>query len=515
MANRISDLRTSNKAGNTSREYVLLSNIDSNSSTKLALNDILPTLQSGKITTSQVTAGAAGEVPQDLFVGGGVGSSVANTDKSILIFKGLKTENIGAVSGKALLIRTDKSTADGTKQSIVISLNQGLINLSNTDNTTSEFLSESGGANPLNLSTSSISGTLPVNRGGTGATTFTDGGLLVGNAAGAIQSTGVYGAGSLLVGAGSVNPPNELQVGTDGKTLIADSSAPTGLAWGYPTITSTTFNGNVTMSNYDILLGTGYIKSSVNAGGLSFSTSTNYAYIGAGTKFFDNTLNVEGSITLGSSIGTSAQTIKHKNCSSGPSPALSITGSDNTDNSTGGNVNVTAGAGALNSAGGNVTIGSGVGAGQNNNCSVVLKTGATNGLVVDSSQDVSIPNGKLLLNTEPIHINSVLGVTQATSLTTGVTINTSAGVISLAAGAILGQHNEAEFVVTNSQVTTRSIIMLTTGISPNSSENAGATLIAQVRDLANGSFGIRLTNPGNSATSLDHVVNFFIVNGNV
>ena len=208
MANRISDLRTSNKAGNTSREYVLLSNIDSNSSTKLALNDILPTLQSGKITTSQVTAGAAGEVPQDLFVGGGVGSSVANTDKSILIFKGLKTENIGGVSGKALLIRTDKSTADGTKQSIVISLNQGLINLSNTDNTTSEFLSESGGANPLNLSTSSISGTLPVNRGGTGATTFTDGGLLVGNAAGAIQSTGVYGAGSLLVGAGSVNPPN-------------------------------------------------------------------------------------------------------------------------------------------------------------------------------------------------------------------------------------------------------------------------------------------------------------------
>ena len=90
MARRISELRTVNKAANTSREYLLLSNIDSNSSTKIGLNDVLPTLQSGK-TAGSVTQGTAGTTVQDLFVGGGVGSSVANTDKSILIFmKNLK-----------------------------------------------------------------------------------------------------------------------------------------------------------------------------------------------------------------------------------------------------------------------------------------------------------------------------------------------------------------------------------------------------------------------------------------
>ena len=85
MATKVSQLRTANKASNTSREFVLLSNIDSNSSTKLALNDILPTLQSGK-TSSSVSAGTAGTTVQDIFVGGGVGSSIKNSDKSILIF---------------------------------------------------------------------------------------------------------------------------------------------------------------------------------------------------------------------------------------------------------------------------------------------------------------------------------------------------------------------------------------------------------------------------------------------
>ena len=91
MARRISELRTVNKAANTSREYLLLSNIDSNSSTKIGLNDVLPTLQSGK-TAGSVTHGTAGTTVQDLFVGGGVCSSVANTDKSILIRRSMERD---------------------------------------------------------------------------------------------------------------------------------------------------------------------------------------------------------------------------------------------------------------------------------------------------------------------------------------------------------------------------------------------------------------------------------------
>ena len=508
MAKRISDLRTTNKAGNTSREYVLLSNIDSNSSTKIALNDIFPTLQSGKITTVGRTAGSSGEAPQDLFVGGGVGSNTANTDKSILIFKGIETSNLGG--SRALLVQTDKSTADGTKQSIVISLNQTLLDLSVANNATSEFLSESGGSNPLNLSTSSIAGTLPVTRGGTGATTFTDGGLLVGNATGAIQSTGVFAAGSLLVGAGGTSAPNELTVGTDGYALLADSSTATGLKWGKPAFTATTFSADITMGNNNIILGTGYLKGNTGSGGFSLSTSTNYGYIGTGTKYFDNMLNVDGSISLGANLGNTAQTIKHKNCTTGPSPALSITGSDNSDSSTGGNINITAGAGDLNSDGGNITISSGAGAGIGNDGSVVLKAGPTNGLVIDYNQDVSIPNGQLRLEqAEPIGVRGTTSVIQATSLTTGVTLNSSAGVITLHATALSG-HDSAYFTLTNSVINIRSIIMLTTRVS--NAEASGAGLVAQVSDIAAGSCKIRVSNTGNSTTTTDHSVHFFIVN---
>jgi hypothetical protein len=122
MAKRISDLKTANKSGNTSREYVLLSNIDSNSSTKLSLNDIFPTLQSGK-ATGTVATGVAGTTVQDIFVGGGVGSSIANADKSVLIFKGINVEDPNG----ALKIRTDVSNSDSTKRTLLSSSHSHLL----------------------------------------------------------------------------------------------------------------------------------------------------------------------------------------------------------------------------------------------------------------------------------------------------------------------------------------------------------------------------------------------------
>ena len=92
MAKRITDLRTTTKTETTSRQYLLISDITSRESTKIALNDVFPALQSGK-ETGTVSAGATGSI-QDLFVGGGVGSTATNTNKSTLIFKGLKPEVI-------------------------------------------------------------------------------------------------------------------------------------------------------------------------------------------------------------------------------------------------------------------------------------------------------------------------------------------------------------------------------------------------------------------------------------
>ena len=196
MATKVSQLRTANKASNTSREFVLLSNIDSNSSTKLALNDILPTLQSGK-TASSVSAGTPGTTVQDIFVGGGVGSSIKNSDKSILIFKGLNVEDANG----ALKIRTDVGSSDANKKNIVISLTQSAIDLNVASNTNAKFLSETGGANALNLGTAAhVAGTLPVDHGGTGATTLADGCLIVGNGTSAVQSLSLLAKGSLVVG---------------------------------------------------------------------------------------------------------------------------------------------------------------------------------------------------------------------------------------------------------------------------------------------------------------------------
>ena len=113
MAQKISDLRDVNKSGETSREYLLLSNIDNRNSSKISLNDVLPTLQSGK-TNGSVTAGTNGNTVQDLFVGGGIGSATTGTDKSVLIFKGLNAED----TYSALTIRTDTGTADSSKKNL-------------------------------------------------------------------------------------------------------------------------------------------------------------------------------------------------------------------------------------------------------------------------------------------------------------------------------------------------------------------------------------------------------------
>ena len=505
MARRVSELRTAAKAGNTSREYLLLSNIDSNSSTKIAINDVFPTLQSGKATGS--VTGTTAVTAIDLFVGGGVGSSTANTDKSILIFKGIEAEDTHG----ALSLRTDTSTADPNKQNIVVALDQRQIKLNLGDNSTSNFLSETGGSNPLNLSTSTIAGTLPASRGGTGAATLTQGGILTGNGTGAVNAMAALGTASILVGAGTGNAPNELTVGSNNLVLTADSTSPLGVKWSKPTINSASFSTTLNMNNNNINLGTAYISGTgVGGAGLSLSNSTDYVYIGSGTKYFSSRLNVEGGITLGSYTGSSSQTIKQADCTTGASPALNITGSNNTDNNDGGAINVTAGDGQLNGDGGDLVMSAGNAAGSGTNGTVSLRTSNTVGLSIDGNQDVSIPNGQLKLEqAEPIGVRGTTSVIQATSLTTGVTLNSSAGVITLHATALSG-HDSAYFTLTNSVINVRSIIMLTTQVS--NAEAGGAGLVAQVADITTGSCKIRISNTGNATTTTDHSVHFFIVN---
>jgi hypothetical protein len=66
--------------------------------------------------------------------------------------------------------------------------------------------------------------------GGTGATTLTIHGLLLGQAAGAITAKAAMAKGSLIVGQTGADP-TELVVGTDAFILTADSTAGAGIKW--------------------------------------------------------------------------------------------------------------------------------------------------------------------------------------------------------------------------------------------------------------------------------------------
>ena len=75
-----------------------------------------------------------------------------------------------------------------------------------------------------------LSSTLAVGSGGTGATSLTANGALIGNGTGAVTAVDMSTKGHLLAGDGSGNP-SALAVGTNTHVLTADSSEATGLKW--------------------------------------------------------------------------------------------------------------------------------------------------------------------------------------------------------------------------------------------------------------------------------------------
>lgn len=510
MAKRINELRTIDKSGNTSREYLLLSNVDSGSSTRIGLNDVLPTLQSGKVTGA-VTEGTAGTTVQDIFVGGGIGSSTRSADKSVLIFKGINVDD----DNGALKIRTDVSTADPAKKNIVIELSQANIDLNVASNTSARFLSESGGSNVLTLSdTSHHTGTLPIGSGGTGATTLTQYGILYGNGTGALQAIAAMPKGSIVVGTSASTAPTSLTVGTTGFVLTADSAQANGVKWAKPTVNTISATATIETNDNAIDIGSGFITGSgTTTQGLSLSTTNDHVYIGDSSAYFTSTLNVDGDVELGNSTGSSAQTLKLRNSSSGASPALTIAGSTNGDAHDGGSVTVKGGAAAGNADGGTVYIEGGAKAGSGSDGTVVLKVAGTDALTVDSSYDVTINEGSLTIDTdEGLVMKGTSAVTQSTSITTGVTLNAVAGIISLHATTIAGGA-EQSFTFTNSNIAVNSVILLSIQSAAVATEADGATLIANVADTPSaGSCIIRLTNPGSAATSGVAKIHFFIIN---
>jgi hypothetical protein len=101
--------------------------------------------------------------------------------------------------------------------------------------TSTQYLANTGTSNvpawnEVALATG-VSGTLPVGNGGTGATTLTANGALVGNGSSAIAAVDMSTKGGLLAGDGSGNPSVLAVGGTADHVLTVDSGETTGMKW--------------------------------------------------------------------------------------------------------------------------------------------------------------------------------------------------------------------------------------------------------------------------------------------
>jgi hypothetical protein len=117
------------------------------------------------------------------------------------------------------------------------------------------------------------------------------------------------------------------------------------------------------------------------------------------------------------------------------------------------------------------------------------------------------PSAVNLTVSNKLFIGSWGSVTQDTSITTGVTINTARGQI-ITFDPALAAAGEVEFVVTNSECHADSVVILSVALGPSDNEH----VFAFVSTVAEGSFSIVLSNLA-AANQADGAVsiNFLII----
>ena len=175
---------------------------------------------------------------QDVMYGGTGATSL--TDGGVLLGSGT-----GAVTAMAVLADGELIVGDGTTDPVAesgatlrTSVGVGTgdspqftgIELGHASDTTITRVSSGNLAVEGNAIYRAGGTDVPVADGGTGASTFTQNGALIGNAANAITAVDMSTKGGLLVGDGTGNP-SVLAVGANGLALVADSGEATGLKY--------------------------------------------------------------------------------------------------------------------------------------------------------------------------------------------------------------------------------------------------------------------------------------------
>ena len=158
-----------------------------------------------------------------------------------VLFTTAATGNLGPKSGTNLTFNSSSGllTATGfagaltgnasTATALETARNIGGVSFDGTGNIDLPGVNSAGNQNTSGTA-AGLSATLAVGSGGTGATSLTANGVLIGNGTSAVTAVDMSTKGSLLSGDGSGNPQT-LGVGTNDFVLTADSSTATGLKW--------------------------------------------------------------------------------------------------------------------------------------------------------------------------------------------------------------------------------------------------------------------------------------------
>ena len=178
----------------------------------------------GPKSASGLTFNASTDVLSGTFAGNITGNVTGNTSGT----SGSTTGNAATATSAATL--TTARNIGGVSFNGSVNINLPGVNTAGSQNT-------SGTA-------AGLSATLAVGSGGSGATSLTANGVLIGNGASAITAVDMSTKGKILIGDGSGNP-QMLSIGSNGQVLTAASGEATGVSWAATaaTITPPTISG--------------------------------------------------------------------------------------------------------------------------------------------------------------------------------------------------------------------------------------------------------------------------------
>jgi len=125
---------------------------------------------------------------------------------------------------------------------------------------------------------------------------------------------------------------------------------------------------------------------------------------------------------------------------------------------------------------------------------------------INASQ-MTLAAGDLALAAGTLDVQDGGTVTQASNKSTGVTLSTNSGQITMN-GAALGDDTEISFVVTNTNVAATDVVIVNHG-----SAGTNGAYVVQASEIGSGTFEVSVKNVSGGSLSEAIVINFVVIKG--